>query len=126
MKTSNRNKKVTPNFASSLTTGMPEAKPVPVKTRKPAAVKPAAVEVQYPQEGEKVYRGHYAVRVDVDNALEVQLSINSGEWQACREASGHYWFDWYPSETGSFRIVARGVSNGGREAKSTVRTCQVI
>jgi len=86
----------------------------------------APVVVQYPQEGEKVYKGHYAVRVDVQNAQSVQLSINNGLWQDCREASGHYWYDWFPSEAGAFRLAARGLDEDGRIIKSPIRTCRVV
>ncbi|MBI5244696.1 MAG: hypothetical protein HY922_13590 [Elusimicrobia bacterium] len=126
MKLTNRNKKVTPEFATAVTTSCSDSKPVTTKVRRAVQKQPYAIEVQYPQEGEKVYKGHYAVRVDIQNVQNVQLSINSGDWQDCREASGHYWFDWYPAEAGSFRIVARALGPDGGEAKSTIRTCKVI
>ena len=126
MKITNRNKKVTAEFATAVTASGSETKPVATKMRRIAEKPPYSIELQYPQEGEKVYKGHYAMRFDVQNVQNVQLSINNGDWQNCREASGHYWFDWYPSEAGSFRIVARAIGPEGREAKSTVRTCKVI
>ncbi|HAH05574.1 MAG TPA: hypothetical protein DCM05_03460 [Elusimicrobia bacterium] len=126
MKLTNRNKKVTPEFASAVTSNGAETKPVVTKVRKAVKTAPYSIEVQYPQEGEKVYKGHYAIRVDVLNVANVHISINNGDWQSCRETSGHYWFDWYPSEAGSFRLVARATGPDGRETKSTIRTCKVI
>lgn len=128
MKLPNRTKKVTADFASSIaSTFTSAAKSAVEKPKKAAAAKTKTqVEVQYPQEGEKVYKGHYAIRVDVDDSQNVQVSINNGDWQSCREACGHFWFDWYPAEAGSFRIVAKATLQDGRESKSVIRNCKVI
>jgi hypothetical protein len=85
-----------------------------------------SIQVHYPQEGDTVYRGHYAIRVDAQNMKDVLVSINGGNWQNCREASGHHWCDWFPSQPGSCRIAAKATGSDGREVKSAVCTCKVI
>ncbi|MEK6544101.1 MAG: hypothetical protein AABZ44_06685 [Elusimicrobiota bacterium] len=84
-------------------------------TKKPVLT----VTVDYPQQGDVVARGHYAVRVTSSGAKEAQVSINDGPWQACREAVGYHWFDWQPTLVGRVTIVARARAN----AKTEWTTC---
>ncbi|MFA6577465.1 MAG: hypothetical protein WCU88_00160 [Elusimicrobiota bacterium] len=133
MKLTNRNnKKVAADFASSITSAFSNAKQAIEKTTTTTKKTPVkttvktSVDVQYPQEGEKVYKGHYAIRVDGTDVHNVLVSINNGDWQHCREACGHYWYDWYPAENGNFRIVAKATAQNGQETKSAIRNCKVL
>jgi len=82
----------------------------------------SALSIDYPQAGESVGRGHYAVRVSAGGG-ECEISIDDGPWQACRSADGFSWYDWSPEQTGSHRISVRTrVGNGWVK---TDRTCKV-
>ena len=78
--------------------------------------------VDYPQAGEKVQRGHYAVRISSAGS-ECQISINEGDWQDCRHADGFAWFDWQPETAGSHRISVR-TRQGAKWVKAD-RSCEV-
>ena len=52
--------------------------------------------IDYPQNNETVYCGHYCFRLGARKPCSaMQVSINGGEWQNCRQASGYWWFDWW-------------------------------
>lgn len=86
----------------------------------PKAVKAAApaVSLDYPQAGEQVLLGHYAVRVAAKPDVAVEVAVDGGPWQACREAVGYYWFDWSPAAPGEHTLVARAKNGGPRFGKS--------
>lgn len=103
----------------------------PKKTKAPkakAAPKPAkapAVMLEYPQTGETVRPGHYAVRIAAKPEVCVEVSVDGGPWQPCREAVGYYWYDWTPTEVGEHTLVARAKNGGPRFAKSEERSVVV-
>lgn len=100
------------------------------KTRRPAAVKTASKKprleaaVDHPQEGEVVRPGHYSIRLTAAGAGQAQVRLDGGEWRDCREAVGHFWFDWAP-RTGPARIEARARAGKGRWAAAPARACVV-
>jgi len=86
------------------------------------AVQQSQLGIDYPQAGEPVARGHYAIRISGCDG-ECQVSIDDGDWQSCRSADGYWWYDWCPTETGRQRISAR-VRSGNKWLK-VQRTCEV-
>jgi len=80
--------------------------------------------IDYPQVGEKVACGHYAIRISGCEG-ECQITIDgTGDWQNCRCDGGFNWFDWNPTETGAHRISVRThVANKWVKAD---RTCRVV
>lgn len=94
------------------------AKAAPKRTAKATSAKkvsrPApAVSIDYPQEGEAVRSGHYSIRLTASGASDAQIRLDGGDWVQCREAVGHYWFDWAP-KTGNASIEARARAGKGR------------
>ncbi len=93
-------------------------------------LKPAAsgleISIDYPKEEELVLLGHYAVRLAGTLDAQVELSINDGEWNGCRNALGFYWFDWTPSDSGETVLKARLRVGNGRWKMSTARFCRVV
>lgn len=83
------------------------------------------VTIDHPGKNEKINPGHYAVRISADPDVVVELSINGGEWAACRYSSGYYWFDWVPGEAGSYELTARAHANNSKPKKSECRECEV-
>ncbi|MCG3204923.1 MAG: hypothetical protein KCHDKBKB_01640 [Elusimicrobia bacterium] len=75
--------------------------------------------IDYPQKGETIMPGHYAVRISGTPETDVEVSINGGPWQCCRADAGFYWFDWW-AEPGDARLLARfkDADNDWRESKS--------
>lgn len=98
----------------------------PKKAKKaPAAKAGPAVLLDYPQAGETVRPGHYAVRVAAKPELTVEVCVDGGPWQACRESVGYYWYDWAPTP-GSHTVVARAKNGGPRWTKSDERSIVVV
>lgn len=81
--------------------------------------------IDYPRENERVFPGHYAIRIGTPALGQVEVSIDKGQWQACRLTNGYYWFDWWVSEPGSHSIAARIKLDGKRILKSSERKCVV-
>ena len=76
------------------------------KTKGKGAVLGFDAIIDYPQKGEAVMPGHYAIRVSATPDTEVEVRVNGKEWQPCRAGAGFYWVDWW-AEPGDVRIVAR-------------------
>lgn len=93
--------------------------------RKTVQEKPVSCEklcIDYPQQGETVCRGHYAVRISGGNG-ESQVAIDSGTWQECRADGGYHWYDWFPETPGRHSISVRSRVNN--KWIKTERTCDV-
>jgi len=72
--------------------------------------------VDYPQNEETVYCGHYCFRLGSRKPCSaMQVSINGGEWQNCRYANGYWWFDWWNFNTGNFYLEAKAYVEGKEE-----------
>lgn len=104
----------------------PKAAKPPKAAKAPKAPKAPAVTLDYPLPGEQVRPGHYAVRVAAKPEVSVEVSVDGGPWQPCREAVGFYWFDWTPSEAGPHTLVARAKNGSPRFAKSEERAVVVV
>lgn len=108
-----------------------------MKTKKYPAVKkttsraprkaeaPQVPVIDYPCEGDAIYSGHYAVRISMAGADAVEVSLDGGAWQACRDAAGYFWFDWQTEAAGPHRLVARSRTGKGRWRNSEHRSCVV-
>jgi hypothetical protein len=105
-----------------------------VKTRRPApraAAKPAPAKklrleasVDYPLAAEIVKPGHYSIRLTAAGAGQAQVRLDGGDWRECREAVGHFWFDWAPA-AGPALIEARARAGKGRWTAAPKRACVV-
>lgn len=85
------------------------------------------VVVDHPQNNEIVSGLHYAIRIGASNTGSVDLSIDNGDWQACRNAAGFWWFDWGYFTPGTHKITARLQDGQGKTIKkSTVIKCKVV
>lgn len=93
--------------------------------KKPAASPKLSVSVDYPQEGERVLPGHYAVRITAAGAEAVEVRLDGTDWLACRESLGHFWYDWAPQKPGPVTLAARARRGKGRWAASPERSCFV-
>lgn len=85
------------------------------------------VVLDYPEEGEVVSSMEYAFRISAPEAAAgVEVSINSGPWQACRPASGYWWFDWSGYGSGGYKAVARIRPRNGKDAAAESRNFLVV
>ena len=104
-----------------MSAAKPAAKRAPkAPVRKKAAKAALAVTIDYPQDGEAVRSGHYAIRLTASGASSAQIRLDGGEWVECREAVGHYWHDWAP-KAGGASIAARARSGKGRWTSAAAR-----
>lgn len=79
------------------------------------------ISIDFPQEGETLWNPYYCVRVGTTLSGSVEISIDGGDWQPCRESVGYWWFDWTAS-AGEHTLQARIASNG-KTKKSKTCTC---
>jgi hypothetical protein len=84
------------------------------------------VTVDYPQEGEKVKHGHYAVRVSANDATEVEISVDRGDWRPCRTSNGYWWGDMWPQAHEIHEIRARARTGEGDWTESEPRACDAV
>ncbi len=102
------------------------------RMKKTLALKPDSnkfecrLSIDFPQEKEKVREGSYSVRISSDPNSDVEISINDGPWEPCRESVGHWWFDWSPKSVARCKLVARSRVGQGRWKKSNIRSCEII
>ena len=74
------------------------------------SIRPASpeVSVSYPCEGETISHPSYTFQVAVGEQAEaVEVSIDQGDWQSCRDAVGLWWFDWSGYDSGEHEVAAR-------------------
>ena len=109
-------------MATRVMTKIKKAVGSQVKTKALPAV---GVAIEYPQEGEQVMPGHYAVRIGAPAGAEVAFSADGKTWGGCRFSVGHYWFDWNPSSAGKAKLAARFRVGNGRWTKTAVRSVNV-
>ena len=87
------------------------------------AVQQSQLGIDYPQAGEKVFCGHYAIRISGHEG-ECQVAIDDGDWRSCRWADGYSWFDWIPAKKGRHHISAR--TRVGNKWVKADRACNVV
>lgn len=72
----------------------------------------ARARVAYPFEGEVIASRDYTLQVSgAGDAFQVDVSIDQGDWRACREALGLWWYDWSGFDAGPHEVIAR-IRNG--------------
>ena len=91
-------------------------------TKSPAAKDFVAID--FPKGGEVLNPSHYAVRISASRA-PVEISIDGSAWKPCRQAAGHFWFDWSKIPSGAHKLAARARTPDGRTIKSKVTSCKV-
>lgn len=78
----------------------------------PARPKPT---LDFPKRAEKIVAAAYTLRFTVPAEVRrVEVSIDEGPWRACREAVGHWWYDWSGYENGAHAVAARHEAPEGR------------
>ncbi|MFA5138370.1 MAG: Ig-like domain-containing protein [Elusimicrobiota bacterium] len=85
-----------------------------------------SVTIDFPTEGETVVGNSYTFRIGApDNAERVEVSINKGSWQACRQDGGYWWHDWSGFAPGKYQLRARMFDKDSNEHLSPVQKFQV-
>lgn len=75
--------------------------------------------ISQPREGDTVRPGWRRLRIDAPAASGiVEVCFNQGPWLPCRQALGHWWFDWCARVPGPHEIVARLIHVDGSAALS--------
>jgi hypothetical protein len=108
-----------------------------IRGRRPAADKKPAVPakksqeaaeatIDFPQEGELVVPGHYAVRITAQPGFDVEISTDGKIWQFTRPSVGFHWFDWYPAKPGRTVLSVRVKSGKSRWKTASERECVVL
>ena len=64
--------------------------------------------LDHPQQGEKITAPHYTFRIGTSGDIaRVEISINKGPWQPCRNSVGYWWYDWSGYMGGRYQAVAK-------------------
>jgi hypothetical protein len=83
---------------------------------------PAKITVEYPKENESINSKHYAFKISARiPVVKVEVSLDGSELKACRQAAGHWWFDWTGYSSKGYALTARARSKDGAEHMSSVR-----
>lgn len=90
----------------------------PLKSAASAAKEPQPA-LDYPKRNEKITSQHYTFRISVPApARNVEVSINEGPWQPCRNSVGYWWYDWSQYRPGAYKAIARALVDGGKKVTS--------
>jgi len=92
------------------------------KTQEKPPARAGGPTIDFPQAGETVLRGHYAIRISAGEGA-CQVSIDGGDWQDCRSEAGFFWFDWSPEQPGTHRLCVR--ARVGAKWVKAEKTCEV-
>ena len=80
--------------------------------------------IDYPQENEVISHPHYAIKIGATTNSKIEVSIDKGDWQPCRFAGGHWWYDWTNISAGNHKITARLCDSSGKLLEKTkIRKC---
>ncbi len=83
------------------------------------------IEIAYPTEDEVIGQPWYTLQVVSPGARGVEVSIDGGNWNPCRESLGLWWFDWSGFSSGAHEVRARRISGDERPAISRRRRFEV-
>lgn len=84
------------------------------------------VSLDHPQEGERITGSHYSFRIGALNGAErVEVSIDRGPWEPCRQAAGYWWYDWTGYPEGNHQAVIRVQTKDDRTLSSQPRQFEV-
>lgn len=84
------------------------------------------VTLDYPKETEVIVSPQYTLRFTAsDETQAVEVSIDGGPWQECRQASGFFWFDWEKYMSGRHEVKTRARLANGQTHKTDTRRVQV-
>lgn len=73
------------------------------------------VVLDHPQHGVKITAPHYTFRVGtIGDIARVEISLNTGPWQSCRNAVGYWWCDWSDYADGRYQAVVRAQAKNGQ------------
>ena len=96
------------------------------ENKKMTKTKELEISLDYPREGERVTGLHYSFRIQVlADAEQVEVSIDHGPWESCRQAAGCWWYDWTGYPEGNHQAVVRMKTKDGRTLNSQSRQFEV-
>ena len=82
--------------------------------------------IDFPREKEVITSSEYTIRLGASHDAEkVEVSIDGGDFLACRHAVGYFWFDWSGYSKVAHKISARLTSKDGRILHSDLRSFSV-
>jgi hypothetical protein len=71
--------------------------------------------VDYPRQGETINCPQYTMRISAPEGVKrVDVAIDDGEWMACRQTNGHWWYDWSGYQNGEHEVVVRIETQEGK------------
>ena len=84
------------------------SKKIPRVSKKGEKKSKYIIVIDYPKNNEVItHKHHYAIRIGTPNPGVVEVSIDNGEFQKCRFASGYWWYDWHNISEGEHILIAR-------------------
>mgnify|MGYP000966753580 CR=1 FL=1 len=90
------------------------------------ATKEKNVTLDYPQENENIVSREYVFRVTGEGAMQsVSVSVDAGNWQPCREAVGHWWYDWSDYKDGEHQVRVEARTQSGAKISFGPRVFRV-
>ena len=97
-----------------------------VLEKNPLKLAPPTVRIEFPRDGETITHPSYSFQIETDaETPSVDVSIDQGDWQPCRQSLGLWWFDWSDYDTGEHEAVARTRKPDGSTVSSEARVFQV-
>jgi len=71
--------------------------------------------LDHPREGEIITAQYYTFRVGATGDIaRVEISINAGPWQPCRNSVGYWWYDWAGYAEGRYQAAVRAQAKDGQ------------
>ena len=82
------------------------------------------VVVGYPKENEIINNPSYTIKIGVTGEGNVEISIDGGDWESCRQSEGFWWYDWANYPPGTHKVIVGLRDNKGKIIrKSKIRRC---
>lgn len=102
-------------------------KTTPRETEAAAKTIGVSAVLDHPQQGEIITAPKYTFRIGTLGNIElVEISINQGPWQQCRNAAGYWWYDWSGYKSGRYQAEAKAQTKDGQVVTSMQCNFQVV
>jgi len=90
------------------------------------AASPTTVRIEFPCDAETIRHPSYSIQASTTGAVAgVDVRLDQGAWQSCRESLGLWWFDWRGFDDGEHEVVVRLRRPDGSTMSSVARAFHV-
>ncbi|MFH1259337.1 MAG: hypothetical protein ABII74_05965 [Elusimicrobiota bacterium] len=79
--------------------------------------------IDFPVKGKVITSPDYCIRLSAVPGNRVEISVDGGQWNLCRESAGFWWFEWADYAVGNHTLSAQIVTWDGKVIAKIKSNC---